>query len=177
MASINTGNLPTVVDLILSLFGLIFAMVVFFGEELRLARFLLPVLEHKSNKLKATIFVGILWAIYLSPSAYLAAKHFDSTNPLTVSLIQGIRTLALSFPIAYCYFLTEGSIIPVMLYRAIWDVAGSLLLGSGAETTPSLLVGHYTILKDGVYLDIFLNLVFILWFVKKYKSPSTTNPN
>jgi len=173
LAEFNTGNLPTAVDLIKSLINLLLIMIITFGEEYGWRGFLLPALQNRYGKIKATMLVGIMWTLYQVPSIYLGANQFGSHNALTASLVQGALILTISFPLAYCYFLTKGSIIPIMLYRAVWNAASSLVLGE-AETSHTLLVGNYTLLNGYIPLELILNTIAVFWFIKKLRQDSAS---
>ena len=174
LAEFNTGNLPTAVDLIKSLVNLLLIMIITFGEEYGWRGFLLPALQNRYDKIKAIILVGIIWALYQVPSIYLGANQFGSHDALTAGLVQGAHILTISFPLAYCYFLTKGSIIPIMLYRAVWSVASSLVLGE-AESSHTLLVGNYTLFNGYIPLELILNTLAVFWFIKKLRLKSASD--
>ncbi|NMB39261.1 MAG: CPBP family intramembrane metalloprotease [Firmicutes bacterium] len=174
LAEFNTGNLPTAVDLIKSLVNLLLIMIITFGEEYGWRGFLLPALQNRYDKIKAIILVGIIWALYQVPSIYLGANQFGSHDALTAGLVQGAHILTISFPLAYCYFLTKGSIIPIMLYRAVWSVESSLVLGE-AESSHTLLVGNYTLFNGYIPLELILNTLAVFWFIKKLRLKSASD--
>lgn len=175
LAEFNRENLPTAADLITALISIVFAMIITFGEEYGWRGFLLPALQKRHQKIKATILVGVVWALYQIPPIYLAANQFGSHNALTSSLVQSALTLTISFPLSYCYFLTKGSIIPIMLYRAVFSVTSSLVLGTGAEASRSILVGNYNLFNGNIPLELILNAIAVLWFIKKFKQNSASD--
>ncbi|MGB4266040.1 MAG: type II CAAX endopeptidase family protein [Limnochordia bacterium] len=142
-AVINSGNLPAFTELA-AVFVIIFLwMVLAFGEEYGWRGFLLPALAARFGRLRATIVVGLVWALYHLPADYLVNK--GSADVWLTCLIHSALVFVTSFPISYCYFQTKGSITGVLLFRAVWDVAHIVVLGAPDSKAHTVLVGSYTI--------------------------------
>lgn len=169
-AKLNTNNLPIFSDIVVSLIGIILAMIISFGEEYGWRGFLLPALTSRYGKLKATVIVGIVWMAYQVPAMYLIADLLGSENALLLSIIQGAVLFTLSFPLSYCYYLAKGSIIPVLLWRGVFDVTNTFILGDGTEGVRTLISGHYSLFNTVIPLELLLGIIAILWFIKKLQS-------
>lgn len=175
LARFNSENLPDYVDLFLAIISIAFAIIIAFGEEYGWRGFLLPALAKRFGKLKATVFVGLIWALYQMPAIYLIGTSLNSPNSMSMSLLQGAVVFGLSFPLAYCFFLTKGSIIPVLLFRAIWNTANSLILGDAAAQTPTLLIGNLNIISGQGILGLIVIAIAAVWFGKRLlKTPDPT---
>lgn len=162
-ATINYQNLPSLIDLLMALIVIFFSMVIAFGEEYGWRGFLLPALASYYGRGWAAIGVGMAWAFYEIPAIYLLSAFGESTQPLFTSFIQGLVLLVLSIPLAYCYFLSESSIIGVLLMRAVWDVTSSLVLGDGSAEARTFLAGSYQ-LWGVVPLELLLGLGAAIYF-------------
>jgi len=142
-AVVNSGNFPTVTELLAALVITLLWMAVAFGEEYGWRGFLLPALAARCGRLRATIIVGLVWALYHLPAAYLVNR--SSADVWLICLIQSGLVFVTAFPLSYCYFQARGSIVGVLLFRSVWDIAQALILGSEGSRVRTFFVGSFTI--------------------------------
>lgn len=171
LAQFNTGNFPDFYDLIFTGLGIILTMIVVFGEEYGWRGFLLPALATRFGKLKATMLVGIIWAAYQVPSIYLISHNLGTGNPWLTSILQGLSLFLLSFPISYCYFTSKSSILGVMLFRAAWDVANSMILSDGSTDMRSIFAGEFSFFGT-IPIQIIIGIFAAIWFARKLQEPA-----
>ncbi|HKM17606.1 MAG: CPBP family intramembrane metalloprotease [Firmicutes bacterium] len=152
-ASVNSGNLPAAPELVAAILFTLVLMVIAFGEEYGWRGFLLPALATRCGRLQAAAIVGLIWVAYHLPAVYLANQ--GSENLWLPCLIAGASTFVMAFPLAYCYFQTKGSIAAVIVFRAVWDAAHSLVLGTAGSEKRALLTGNYN-LYGPIPLDLAL---------------------
>lgn len=167
-AEINSGSLPLPTDYLLHLVGIVLFMVMAFGEEYGWRGFLLPALSEHYGKLTAALLVGAVWALYHAPGSYVTAAQLGAANPWLYTLVQMLLLIAWSLPLAYCYFQTKGSIIGVILFRAVWDIAHGLVLGQTAGEARTILTGSY-FLTGVISWELVLSLAAAVWFAIKLK--------
>lgn len=166
LATINFENLMDLKDLIILPISLALAMLVAFGEEYGWRGFLLPALASRIGKFKATATVGLIWALYHAPAIYLMSSILDSQNPMQMSLLQGGIVFCLSFPLAYCYFLGKGSLIPVLLFRAVWNSFNGIVIGSNLAEANRFIQGNPLIVNGEGILGLVLGLIAIYLFYR-----------
>ena len=172
MAEFNRGNLPLGSDYLLHLVGIMLFMVIAFGEEYGWRGFLLPALAARFGQLKAALLVGLIWAAYHLPGTYFAASAFEAVNPWVFSLTQSLLLLVRAFPLAYCYFQTESSIISVILLRSVWDIAHNLVFGGTASDARTILAGNYLFFNT-IPIELVLSAAAAVWFGWKLNQQST----
>ena len=160
-AAFASGNLPSMLEMLAALVFTILLMVMAFGEEYGWRGFLLPALAARYGQLRATIIVGLIWAMYHLPADILVNK--GSANPWLACLVQVASVFIMAFPLSYCYFQTKGSIAGVILFRAIWDIAHILVLGSENSEARTVLAGNYTLFNI-IPLDLALGVIAAIAF-------------
>lgn len=170
LATFQGENMIGLIDFIFLPIPIILAMIIAFGEEYGWRAFLLPALAERLGKFKAAAVVGAVWALYQIPAVYLMATVLEASKPLILSLLQGGVVFILSFPLAYCYFLGKGSLIPVLLFRAVWNTINGIFLGSGLEGTGSILQGNLLIVSGEGSLGLALGLIAIYFFHKHLRT-------
>lgn len=172
----NKANIPRPADLIIVLISILLTMVIVFGEELGWRGFLLPALASKVGKLKATFIVATVWALYQMPSIFLIAKTLGAQQIWLQTLLQGGIVFMMSFPISYAYFLSKGSLVPALLFRAVWTNVMSLLISDTSATYPAMITGDLLLISGEGYLGLILGVIAMVWFIKEIpKLPDQVN--
>ncbi|MDP4228654.1 MAG: CPBP family intramembrane metalloprotease, partial [Bacteroidota bacterium] len=92
-----------------------------FGEEYGWRGYLLPKLTGVAGKNMATIILGVVWASYHFPFVYLLAKTTGIGSPLLIATIQAIDVFFFTFAFSYSYYISKGSLIPVMFFHSTWN--------------------------------------------------------
>lgn len=138
------------------------------GEEYGWRGYLLPELTKIKGKTKATIIVGIVWALYHVPVVYLLAKTTGSSNPLLLCLIQAAVIFTLSFPLSYCFYLS-GNILPVLLFHSIWNILNTTILGDIYRKEQGIIEGNLFYINGEGVLGLFLGTCLIYWFIQQFK--------
>lgn len=138
-----------------------------FGEEYGWRGYLLPELTKTKGKLKATIIVGIVWALYHVPVVFLLAKATGMSNPLFVCLIQAIVAFVFSFSFSYCYYLS-GNLIPVLFLHSIWNTINTTVLGDIYTNKQGIIEGNLIYINGEAVIGLILGIIAIFWFVPKF---------
>ena len=160
-------------EMLAALVFTILLMVMAFGEEYGWRGFLLPALAARYGQLRATIIVGLIWAMYHLPADILVNK--GSANPWLACLVQVASVFIMAFPLSYCYFQTKGSIAGVILFRAIWDIAHILVLGSENSEARTVLAGNYTLFI--IPLDLALGVFCIAFAILRNDVAAKEKPD
>lgn len=138
------------------------------GEEYGWRGYLLPRLTESVGKTKATIIVGIVWAMFHVPAVFLLAKITGIGNPFLLCLIQAFVVFVTSFSFSYCYYLS-GNIIPVLFLHSIWNIANTRILGNIYTNKTGIMDGNLVLINGEGFLGLVVGTILIYWFVRKFK--------
>ena len=138
---------------------------IMYGEELGWRGYLLPELTAYWGRIPATIAVGIVWGVYHSAFLYSAATVLNVPNPLLVTVVQAGAVLTASFPFAYSYYLTNGSVLPAMIFHLIWNILSPWILGDIYENVQGLVAGQVFVVSGEGIFGLFLGLIAVGGFV------------
>lgn len=150
-----------VITILLNLFTVL-------GEEYGWRGYLLPQLTEQWGKTKATVILGIIWALFHVPAVYFLAKTTGISHPLLLCLIQAGCVFALNFPFSYCYYLS-GNIIPVLFLHSVWNVINTNVLGDIYTNKHGMVDGNIVLFNGEGLLGLVLGGLFIYWFVRQFK--------
>ncbi|HYC19501.1 MAG TPA: CPBP family intramembrane glutamic endopeptidase [Candidatus Bathyarchaeia archaeon] len=135
------------------------------GEEYGWRAYLLPALTVKHGMTRAAALVGVVWAFWhLALFTYAALAV--SASPLDAGIQVGLNmasAFALSFPFAYCYFLS-GNVLPCALFHAILDNFLILMLASGGLVSSGNTVLFMCIL-------LFVLIPVFIWQFHRMETP------
>lgn len=149
--------------------GLLFALVVSFGEEYGWRGFLLPELTKFKGKTAASVIVGFIWGIYHFPAIYLLSQNAGMQNPLLVASIQGLYVFTVSFAYAFCQYNSNGSILPVILMHSVWNTFNPVLLGSIYFNTAGIVKGDLLLINGEGVIGLIIGLLAAVWFIIRIK--------
>ncbi|ETI68349.1 CPBP family intramembrane glutamic endopeptidase [Neobacillus vireti] len=150
-----------VITILLNLFTVL-------GEEYGWRGYLLPQLTEQWGKTKATVILGIIWALYHAPAVFFLAKTTGISHPLLLCLIQAGCVFAINFPFSYCYYLS-GNIIPVLFLHSVWNVINTNVLGDIYTNEQGLVDGNIVLFNGEGLLGLVLGALFIYWFIRQFK--------
>lgn len=147
-----------------------------YGEELGWRGYLLPQLTARWGRVLATAVVGVVWGVYHSAFLYTAATVLGVANPLLVTLVQASAVFMVSFPFAYAYYLTDGSVLPVAILHLIWNILNPWILGDIYGNVQGLVAGQIFVVNGEGVLGVVIGLVaaggFVLLFKRGYRMPN-----
>ncbi len=149
--------------------GLLFALILSFGEEYGWRGFLLPELTKHKGKTAASVIVGCVWAIYHFPAIYLLSQNSGMQNPLLVALVQGVSVFAISFAYAFCQYNSNSSILPVILMHSVWNTFNPLFLGSIYFNTPGIVKGDILLINGEGVIGLIIGLLTAVWFINRIR--------
>lgn len=158
-------NLSGIFQIIVSIF---INVIIVIGEEYGWRGYLLPELTKDHGKIKATVIVGIVWALFHVPVVYLSAKASGMSDPLFVCIVQAFDVLVFSFSFSYCYYLSEN-LIPVLFMHSIWNEINTLVLGNLTSNEHGILKGNLLYINGEGVLGLVLGALFVLWFIIKFR--------
>ncbi|MGD8190663.1 CPBP family intramembrane glutamic endopeptidase [Brevibacillus ginsengisoli] len=158
-------DLKSIITIIVTLFVSLFAV---WGEEYGWRGFLLPRLTEQYGKTKATMIVGIVWALYHVPAVYFLAKTTGIGNPLLLCTIQACVVFTLSFAFSYCYYLS-GNLLPVLLFHSVWNLVNTTVLGDIYKNEQGIVQGNLLFINAEGILGLCLGVVFLFYFLKQFK--------
>jgi len=148
-----------------------------YGEELGWRGYLLPQLTARWGRVPATAAVGVVWGLYHSAFLYTAATVLRVANPLVVTVVQASAVFVVSFPFAYAYYLTDGSVLPVAILHLIWNILNPWILGDIYGNVQGLVAGQIFVVNGEGVLGVVLGLVaaggFGLLFKRGYRIPTS----
>lgn len=152
-------------------------MALMYGEELGWRGYLLPQLTARWGRVSATAAVGVVWGLYHSAFLYTAATVLGVANPLLVTVVQASAVFVVSFPFAYAYYLTDGSVLPVAILHLIWNILNPWILGDIYGNVQGLVAGQIFVVNGEGVLGVMLGLVaaggFVLLFKRGYRIHSS----
>ncbi|HET7323581.1 MAG TPA: type II CAAX endopeptidase family protein [Halococcus sp.] len=144
-------------------------LVITYGEELGWRGYLLPALTERWGRLGATAAVGVVWALFHSAFLFRAAAVTGVGNPLVVTVIQALAVFTFSFPVAYCYFLSNSSVVPVVILHFVWNVLNPWILGDIYANARGVIAGEVLLITGEGVLGVLLGLVALGGFAVLFK--------
>lgn len=138
------------------------------GEEYGWRGYLLPKLTKKYGRTKATIIVGIVWALYHIPAVFMLAKITGIYNPLLLCVIQAFAAFTYSFPSSYCYY-SSRSLLPVLFLHSVWNTVNPLMLGNIYTNTSGLIKGDIIQINGEGILGCIVGAIMIIYFIKQFR--------
>ncbi|BFH17378.1 CPBP family intramembrane metalloprotease [Paenibacillus melissococcoides] len=161
----NVEKIPDSKMAITIVVTIIVNLVTVLGEEYGWRGYLLPELTKQIGKLKATVIVGIIWALYHAPAVYLLAKATGMSHPFLLCMVQACVAFTISFPISYCYYLS-GNLIPVLFFHSIWNVTNTTVLGNIYTNKPGIVEGNLLVINAEGILGLVMGAITLYWFAK-----------
>lgn len=139
---------------------LVVAGAITYGEELGWRGYLLPELTERVGPVAATALVGVVWALYHAPALYFGAQATGLGDPVVVAAIQmgAVFTVA-AFPAAYSYFLSDGSVIPPLVFHLTWNVLNPWVLGNVYTNVEGFVAGQVILVSGEGLLGLLLGTV------------------
>lgn len=168
MGEVDYTKIPNLSDVIQIILSIFINMIILFGEEYGWRGYLLPELSKDYGKIKATVIVGIVWALFHIPVIFLSAKASGMSEPLIVCLVQAVVVFVFSFSYSYCYYLSEN-LIPILLMHSIWNELNTLVLGNVSSNSQGILHGNLLYINGEEVLGLVLGLPLVFWFIVKFR--------
>lgn len=130
-------------------------------------------LTKSMGKTRATVVVGIVWALFHFPIVYSLAKITGIGDPLLVAIIQACAVFVFSF--SYPYYLSNN-LIPVLFYHSTWNVVNVLILGDIYTKKSGIITGNIAYIIGEGLLGLILGSILVIWFIRQFsKSDKYTN--
>ncbi len=139
------------------------------GEEFGWRGYLLPLLVESKGKLKATLWVSVVWALYHVPGLFLLAKITGVGNPVLVALIQGGAAFFINFVFSYCFFISK-SLYPVLILHSMWNYLNTKVLGNIYTNTKGIIEGNIFYINGEGLLGLIIICITSLWFIKQIQN-------
>jgi len=136
-----------------------------YGEEFGWRGYLLPELTARWGRVRATAAVGVVWALFHSAFVYNAGVAIGVENPLLITVVQAAAVFTISFPFSYAYYLTDGSVFPVMILHLIWNILNPWILGDIYANVEGLVAGQIFVVNGEGLVGVVLGLVALGGFV------------
>lgn len=174
IGTLNTDALPDRKIMITLLIMILLTLFAALGEEYGWRGYLLPKFTEQWGKTKATIILGIIWALFHAPAVFLLAKTTGIGNPLLFCLVQAGAVFAFAFPISYCYYLS-GNLIPVLFLHSVWNVINTKVLGDIYTNEHGMLDGNIILFNGEGLLGLLLGALSIYWFICQFKKSPSKN--
>jgi membrane protease YdiL (CAAX protease family) len=172
----NPGNSTLTYIIISSIIVILVNLISVFGEEYGWRGYLLPKLTIITGKTRATIILGVIWALYHFPLVYLLAKTTGIGNPLLIATIQAVGVFFITFAFSYSYYLSKGSLIPVLFLHSTWNTINVLILGDIYTNKSGIIAGNIPIINGEGVFGLILGGILVLWFINQFnKSEKYTN--
>ena len=144
---------------------LLMSMLRMYGEEFGWRGYLLPELTARWGRVRATAAVGVVWALFHSVFLYRAGVAIGVENPLLITAVQAVAVFTISFPFSYAYYLTDGSVFPVMILHLIWNILNPWILGDIYGNVGGLIVGQIFVVNGEGVVGAVMGLVALGGFV------------
>ncbi|MGI9595057.1 MAG: CPBP family glutamic-type intramembrane protease [Acidimicrobiales bacterium] len=131
------------------------------GEEIGLRGFALPRLQRRTNPFRASLVLGVLWALWHLPALLTG-------NPITAVVVI-LLIIGLSFVFTWMFNLGGGSLVPPLVFHALqnWE--------EGFETIlPSIVGSDWEILA---VLGLLALSILAATRVARQASPPTARPS
>ncbi|MEA5389265.1 hypothetical protein VB779_21135 [Haloarculaceae archaeon H-GB11] len=94
-----------------------------------------------------------------------------------MTVVQASAVFVVSFPFAYAYYLTDGSVLPVAILHLIWNILNPWILGDIYGNVQGLVAGQIFVVNGEGVLGVVLGLVaaggFVLIFKRGYRIPDS----
>lgn len=139
------------------------------GEELGWRGYLLPALTEEWGRTGATAAVGVVWALFHSVFLYRAAAVTGVGDPLVVTAVQAVAVFTISFSFAYCFFLSNGSVLPVAIFHLVWNILNPWILGNVYPNVQGVVAGNILLVTGEGVLGAAVGLVLIAAFVVLFR--------
>ncbi|CAH1220396.1 hypothetical protein PAECIP111892_04827 [Paenibacillus auburnensis] len=153
------GIIKMVIMIIVNLFAVL-------GEEYGWRGYLLPKLTVQHGKIKATLIVGAVWALYHVPAVFLLAQATGMSHPLLLCAIQACVVFTVNFAFSYCYYLS-GSLVPVLFFHSVWNVVNTAVLGDIYTNQQGIVGGRLILINGEGLLGLVIGGLMIIWFVRR----------
>ena len=172
----NSGNSTLTYIIISSIIVILVNLIFVFGEEYGWRGYLLPKLTIATGKTRGTMILGMVWALYHFPLVYFLAKTTGIGNPLLIATIQAAGVFFIAFAFSYSYYISKGSLIPVLFLHSTWNTINVLILGDIYTNKSGIIAGNIFIINGEGFLGLILSGILVLWFIHQFnKSEKYTN--
>ncbi|MFD1600257.1 CPBP family intramembrane glutamic endopeptidase [Halobellus rarus] len=161
--------------IVLLLLFLLMAMIRMYGEEFGWRGYLLPELTARWDRVRATAAVGLVWALFHSAFLYRAGVAIGVENPLLITAVQAVAVFTISFPFSYAYYLTDGSVFPVMILHLIWNILNPWILGDIYANIEGLVAGQIFVVNGEGLVGVVIGLVALAGFVILFRRGTLIN--
>lgn len=115
-----------------------------------------------------TVILGVVWALYHFPFVYLLAKTTGIGSPLLIATIQAIDVFFATFAFSYSYYISKGSLIPVMFFHSTWNTINVLILGDIYTNKSGLIAGNILFINGEGVLGLIISGILVFWFTKQF---------
>lgn len=144
-------------------------LILVYGEELGWRGYLLPELTDRWGRIRASAVVGVVWGLYHFAFLYNAGVVLGVENPLLIASIQASAVFTISFPFAYSYYLTDGSVLPAMLLHLIWNIINPWILGDIYANVQGVVGGQVFLVNGEGLVGLVLGLVALGGFALLFR--------
>jgi uncharacterized protein len=166
----NSGNSTFTYIIISSIIVILVNLIFVFGEEYGWRGYLLPKLTIATGKTRGTMILGVVWALYHFPLVYFLAKATGIGNPLLIATIQALGVFFIAFAFSYSYYLSNGSLIPVLFLHSTWNTINVLILGDIYTNKSGIIAGNIPIINGEGVLGLILSGILVLWFIHQFNN-------
>jgi membrane protease YdiL (CAAX protease family) len=153
---------------------LLLSLVRMYGEEFGWRGYLLPELTARWGRVRATAAVGVVWALFHSAFLYRAGVAIGVENPLLITVVQAGAVFTVSFPFSYAYYLTDESVVPVMILHLIWNVLNPWILGDIYADVEGLVAGQVFVVSGEGVVGVVVGLVAVGGFIVLFQRGTLT---
>lgn len=164
----TNAKIPVIRDIIVIFISVIVTLPAALGEEYGWRGYLLPKLTQEYGKTKATIIVGIVWALFHAPVVFLLGQATGMSNPLLLCVFQAIAAFTYSFPSSYCFYLSKN-IVPVLFIHSVWNSINVMLLGDIYTNRKGIIEGNIISFNGEGILGAILGLILMFFFIRKFE--------
>lgn len=140
-----------------------------YGEEFGWRGYLLPALTSQWGRVRATAAVGVVWALFHSAFLYNAGVAIGVENPLLVTAVQAVAVFTISFPFSYAYYLTDESVLPVIILHLIWNILNPWILGDIYANVEGLVAGQIFVVNGEGVVGVVLGLAALGGFIVLFR--------
>lgn len=176
IGAFNSDKLPDVKMIITLVITILVNLFTVLGEEYGWRGYLLPIFTEQWGKTKATIILGVIWAVYHSPAVFFLAKATGMSHPWLVCLVQAACVFTITFPFSYCYYLS-GSLIPVLFLHSVWNVINTNVLGDIYTNKHGMLSGNIFLFNGEGVFGLGLGILLIFWFILQFRKEQSSASN
>jgi membrane protease YdiL (CAAX protease family) len=168
IGTFKSGELPDTGGIIRIVVTIIVNLFAVLGEEYGWRGYLLPKLTVQLGKIKATLIVGVVWALYHVPAVFLLAKATGMSHPLLLCAVQACVVYTVNFAFSYCYYLS-GSLVPVLFFHSVWNVVNTTVLGDIYTNKQGIVGGRLILINGEGLLGLVIGGLIIFWFVSRLR--------